>query len=134
MKARRLPGFLDELHQKKDSKEQEIQSVASITQDMLGGHNLILSSNDILRKLRKEGGADVKLHRLRKILNQDLGLQYKKIKKVPLHANSSRSLILRQKFARSLLENAQKGSRILNVDETWIGESDFRRMSWSSPG
>ena len=28
----------------------------------------------------------------------------------------------------------QKGKRIINVDETWIGEMDFRRLKWRRPG
>ena len=27
-----------------------------------------------------------------------------------------------------------KGKRIINIDETWIGEMDFRRMKWRRRG
>ena len=52
LKARRQPGFLDGLQGKKDKKEQQIGEVGSIVNDMLRGHELILSSNHVLRKLR----------------------------------------------------------------------------------
>ena len=38
-----------------------------------------------------------------------------------------------QRFAKVLLENARTGTSILNIDESWIGESDFRRKAWCSP-
>ena len=50
-------------------------------------------------------------------------------------ANSRRNLILRQQFALSLLNNLRgKYTTVINVDETWLGMTDFRRMKWQEKG
>ena len=60
-------------------------------------------------------------------------MRYRKIKAVSVHANSPKNLVLRQQFAIEFLKLWQKRKRIINVDETWLGMSDFRRMKWRPP-
>jgi len=57
-------------------------------------------------------------------------MRYRKIKQISLNANSERNLVLRQQFAQKLIELLHGGKRIINVDQTWLGMSDFRRMKW----
>ena len=38
-----------------------------------------------------------------------------------------KNLILRQQFAKAFMELDLKKKVIINVDETWLGMSDFRR-------
>ena len=38
--------------------------------------------------------------------------------------------MLRQQFAMQLIQLLYGGKRIINVDQTWLGMSDFRRMKW----
>ena len=40
----------------------------------------------------------------------------------------------RMASAKVLITEMQKGKRILNVDESWIGELDFRRLRWRQRG
>ena len=37
---------------------------------------------------------------------------------------------MRQQFSLKMLELMQDGKRILAVDETWFGESNYRRQAW----
>ena len=59
-----------------------------------------------------------------------MGLKYKKIKKIPFHGNSEKNLVLRQQFAMKLLELLQEGKRILNIDESWLTGTNFKRSMW----
>ena len=59
-----------------------------------------------------------------------LGLKYKKVKHISMNGNSDKSLILRQQFALKFLDIDHKAKNILNLDETWLNISDFRRMHW----
>jgi hypothetical protein len=42
--------------------------------------------------------------------------------------------MLRQLFAERLLYQLQKGTRFLNVDETWLNMADMRHMKWRKQG
>ena len=70
---------------------------------------------------------DLKEYQVRKILTFDFGMSYKKIKPVALHANSDKNRILRQCFAIEFVNLLNSGKRIINVDESWLGMTDFRR-------
>jgi len=53
---------------------------------------------------------------------------------VAFQGNSERCLVLRQLFAQRLLAQLQKGTRLLNVDETWINTGDMRHRKWRQRG
>ena len=61
-------------------------------------------------------------------------MSYRRIKPISLHANSPKNLVLRQQFAIHLLQSIKRKKYILNIDETWLGMSDFRRMRWQVKG
>ena len=64
------------------------------------------------------------------VLKEHLNMSYRKIKKVSLHSNSESNLVLRQRYAIKLLGITQKKTIFLNIDESWLDMSDFRRMKW----
>ena len=53
-------------------------------------------------------------------MKDELGLGYRMAKKVPVQANEMRCLVLRQQYAIAMLSLLQNGTRILNIDETWL--------------
>jgi hypothetical protein len=61
-------------------------------------------------------------------------LRYRTVKPVNPHCNSERCLVLRQQFSKRLIEWSQSKHRLVNIDETWIGMHDFRRMKWVASG
>ena len=52
-------------------------------------------------------------------MHDDIGLRFRKVKEVSFHQNSVRNLVLRQRFAMALLQEAQTKTRLINIDETW---------------
>ena len=62
------------------------------------------------------------------------GMKYRKVKHVPLGANTDRNMILRQRWVMAVINKDHKFRVYLNIDETWLGMSDFRRMKWQAPG
>ena len=77
----------------------------------------MLSSVAALAKdLREHEGIDKKPWQLAKIMKEDLGMRYKKIKEVTVNTNSERNLVFRQQFALELIRLLREGKRILNVD------------------
>ena len=63
-------------------------------------------------------------------MKEELGMSYRKIVTVSLHSNSEKNLVLRQRWAMEFFAQAKKKKVFLNVDETWLGMSDFRRRKW----
>ena len=63
-------------------------------------------------------------------MRENLGMRYKKVVPISIHGNSAKNLVLRQQFAIQMLELLLEKKTILNVDESWIGMSDFRRRKW----
>jgi hypothetical protein len=61
---------------------------------------------------------------------KELGLSWKKVKQVAIQSNSVRCLVLRQRWAISFLEMDLKSKNWINIDETWLGMADFRKMYW----
>ena len=49
-----------------------------------------------------------------------------------MKANSIRNLNMRQKCARLMIDTLHEGKRILNIDETWVGQTNYSRSTWQS--
>ena len=64
------------------------------------------------------------------VMKEQLDMSYSKIVKVPVQANSEINLILRQRAAIEFIYLIEKQKRLIVIDETWIGESNFRRRLW----
>ena len=69
-----------------------------------------------------------------KVLKTKANMSYRKIKKVPVQGNTERCKVLRRLWGQQLLELLESGKRIINIDETWIPETDFRRHKWGEKG
>ena len=61
-------------------------------------------------------------------------LRYKRIEPISWQGNSPKNLILRQHFAINFLKQDFAKKTIVNIDETWLGMSDFKKMRWSPIG
>ena len=69
-----------------------------------------------------------------KVLRHDVGAKFKRVRKVPYLGNSLRSLILRQSYAKFMLEQLRSGVRVINVDQTWLNATNFVRRQWKRRG
>jgi hypothetical protein len=47
-----------------------------------------------------------------------------------LDGNRDANMVLRSKYAKVMIELMHQDKRIINVDETWLSQSDFRRRKW----
>lgn len=60
-------------------------------------------------------------------------MAFRKIKAISPAENAVVNLVLRQQFALRLIQQAQQKTRLICIDETWLGMEDFRRMKWQLP-
>jgi transposase InsO family protein len=94
----------------------------------------ILKAGDIVVKIMEEDQVRVKLKEVYQVLKQDLDFRYRPIKRIAFRANHLRSLILRQRFAVSLIDQLLRGVTVINCDETWINMKDYTRRRWRRRG
>ena len=71
---------------------------------------------------------------VRQVMKKDLGLGYRQIKRVTHNSNSDRNLILRQQFAFKMLDLLKQKKRILNIDQTWLSDTNFSNKKWRARG
>jgi len=91
---------------------------------------IIDSVKKLTEQINSENDTNFKPQLVSKVMRTDLGMRFKKIRQVSLHENSVRNLVLRQRWAVKFLELVPRRHRVINIDETWIGMEDFRRMKW----
>ena len=101
---------------------------------MLENRQHIWRTSLIKDRVLQNHGADVSTALIAKVLREDFQMRYQKVKKIPFAGNSERSLSLRFVCAQKLLEHLSAGKRLLNVDESWISETDLRRRKWRRRG
>ena len=90
----------------------------------------ITSCQVVWDKLKKDHDVEFSLKSVSEVLKKEMGLRFRKTKKVVSQINSERCLILRQQYALSMLSLLKQDKRIINVDETWLNESSFLRKTW----
>jgi len=67
-------------------------------------------------------------------MHNQLGMKYKRVKPISHSANDEKNLVLRQQFAMKFLNIDLSQKVVLSIDESWVGQTDFRRMKWTFPG
>ena len=61
-------------------------------------------------------------------------MRYKRIKRIPNTSNRDLNLVSRQQYAIEMIKVYQNYKRVVNIDETWINQSDFRHKCWRTKG
>ena len=129
-KAKKNKNFLKELLDAADMKERQRHTIQETVSSLNHSRSIIDSAKDIVSKVNACAEAPVSEQMVRSVMKEELGMCYRKIKTVSLHSNSEKNLVLRQRWAIEFLDQARKKKIFLNIDETWLGMSDFRRMKW----
>ena len=126
--------MLAELLSQRQLMQSRREKVTAVIAKWNKNDEIIDSVGSAQKRLSEEEQIDSKEAEIRSIMRRDLKMRYKKLVHISLHANSPKNLILRQQFALQLIKLLKSGKTILNVDETWLGMSDFRRMKWREHG
>ena len=126
----------EKLREKKDREQKEERSkklVSETTERLLEYSVPIVKAITIQSIVKRDHDHDISIGKVRKILKKDMGLSYRRAKPIAIQCNSERCLVLRQQFARNLIDLLHDKWNIINVDESWLNETNFTRMIWSSP-
>ena len=127
-------GHMEQLLEKVEQEELKQQVVKTMVECMILEDQIIDSAESVAKRIKEEVDVDIKPWYIRKVMSKSMGMSYRKILKASFHVNSSQNVILRQQWALKFIEMWEAGYTFLNVDETWLGMSDFRRMKWREKG
>ena len=129
-KARRNEKFIEELVSERNTAEEKRRETGDAIEQMCKQEQFLESVAGVQESLEKDFDIEAKESKIREIMRTDLKMSYRRVKSVSWQANNNKNLILRQQFAKAFLDIDLEKKVILNVDETWLGMSDFRRMRW----
>ena len=110
------------------------QQITRTTKSLLSDKQIITKASVVTHQLYIEHGLQVRDWEVRKIFRERLGLRYKRVKRIAFKGNTDKNLYLRQRFGMRLIELLQAGKRVLGVDETWLGDTQFVRRKWAMKG
>ena len=81
-------------------------------------------------QIKNQTGYEISDSEMKHVMKKELDMSYQKIVKTAIHANSEKNIFLRKRFAIKFLSMSNKNKIFLNIDETWLDMSDFRRRKW----
>ena len=133
-KARKNPEFMREMLERNASKA-NMRELVKKNVEVKNDFNIIIdSAKSIANEMNATNAEQVTENTVRSVMRDELDMRFRKIKTVSLHSNSEKNLVLRQRWALEFLNQAKRKKVFINIDETWLGMSDFRRMKWQQPG
>jgi hypothetical protein len=80
--------------------------------------------------LEDKGLKDVKISQVKQVMKDNLDMTYRKIVKTPVTANNDRNRIMRKQSSQKLFSYMKKSFRLINIDESWVGGSNYSRRAW----
>ena len=105
-------------------------AIVGAISDTIDKKETIWTLKQIQEKVRTQSGLNVSQYYVAKVFKNDFNLSYRKIRRFPFQGNYERCLVLRQLYARKMLQLYSEGYHVLNIDESWIPSEDFRRSCW----
>ena len=121
------PNYLRNAAESEASQKMKSQIISQQVDDMIKKNFPINSIKELQDDIKDNTGENIKTKEIKRYFKENKWLKFKKIKKIPLHANSLRNQNMRQQFAIKMLELLTEGKRILTIDESWFGESNYSR-------
>ena len=90
----------------------------------------IESARMVCEAVRLAENLEVSEKQVRLALKKDFKLSFLRSKKLASAANSHRCLVLRQQFALRMLQLHSESKWVINIDETWLNETNHTRRTW----
>ena len=115
------PDFLRSLVDE-DIQERNVKGILRNTIERLLLDNQKLHNAAMIQKeIDQQHHLEIPMLFIQRTLKEEFEMKWKRVKKIPHQANSTRNLYMRQRFGKLMIDQLHEGKRILNVDETWIG-------------
>ena len=121
--------------QHKEHEDIELRTaIKQLISDWDEDENGMLSLGRLQKKLKEETEIICSVTTVRKIMRNELGLRYKKVKQLAPQTNKLKNVLCRMRYAMTMLEVLACGMRVINVDESWLNSMAFKRHAWMKAG
>ena len=128
-KMKKNKELLRQLIDRRDQQLMKQSVVQKVIRDLMDEKVFISSAKLVIDEVKLRLDIDVTTSYVLEQMH-NLGLKYSKVKHISMQGNSAKSLVLRQRWALAFLEMDYKTKNVINIDETWLGMTDFRRYHW----
>lgn len=132
--SKKDPDFVQHRAEKEQQRRFKLRVVVEHANQHLQSQGGLQKSQHVADSIRQQHGVVVKPSYVSQVLRHDLGARYERLRKVPSLSNASRCLLLRQHYAKFMLAQLAAGVRIINVDQSWMSETNFTRCKWRMRG
>ena len=127
---KRQPDWLQTCREDRQRKRDKKLAMADHVYAAFQAGELLDSAKHVAALLTEGGFGEVKPHQARELLRDTLAFRFKYVRAANPAINCDRSLVLRQQFSDKLLHWLLVRPRLINIDESWLGMTDFRRTKW----
>ena len=123
-----------------NKKEKELQRAKNETgivqtiSEALATQTRIWNAKQIQIETSKVTKSKVPIRTVHQIMKRKFKFSFRRIKRVSQPGNSERCKVLRHLYARKMFKMYDEGQHIVNVDESWVPVTDFRRRCWNKAG
>ena len=111
--------MLTEMFEARDARLAKDRQIEEYVSRLNDADHFVDSAHSVASGLQAELGLEVKEAEVRRVM-KGMGMRYRKVVHVPLHANSEMNLVLRQQWALKYLEIMQHQKVVLSIDESWV--------------
>ena len=124
------PSYLRKQNKKDQLKSRKERLIYEKIEHIYQNNSQLQSIKEMAEDLQAKHEISISRSYINRFIKANIPFNFKKAKKVPTHANSLRNQYMRQQFSIKLLDLLLNGKRILAVDETWFGETNYQRKTW----
>ena len=93
----------DEMIAQREQHEQKMKAIKLVVEDMIAHNINVDSALQVKFRVSELMKVVVSIDDVKKVMHNDLDMSYTKITKVAIHANSTKNMFLRQRFAIKFL-------------------------------
>ena len=124
------PGCFDEPAPKKQLREVKAKAVIDEVNQFRADGRHIWRSSQLVQLVNSKAEATVTEAFVSRVLRRCCGYRYKRVKRHAWQGNSEQNIVKRAMYAKVMLDLLAQKKRIINADESWINQQDFRHHKW----
>ena len=126
--------FLDAVHEKVARRQEKVRNVVEAAQSMQEQNLPIWRASQVKDIVQRDDDLTVSDGFVAQVLRHHLKMRFRKVKRTPFAGNMDKSLALRHLCAKQMIKLMEAGKRLVNIDESWLSDTDLRRCKWRAQG
>ena len=125
------PSCFDEAAPKKRLMEFKAKSIIDEVKKFRAEGRHIWRSSQLVQQVNARAEAKVTEAFVSTVLRKCCGYRYKRAKRHAWQGNNEQNIVKRAMYAKVMLDLLVQRKRIINADESWLNQQDFRPRMWT---